>query len=233
MTAADGSAWVDAAARKFFGERLDVAERYADALATSGVERGLLGPREVPRLWERHLLNCAAVVELVPPDVRLVDVGSGAGLPGLVIAIARPDVEVTLVEPLLRRVTWLCEVVASLELTNVVVHRSRAEEAARDGLSFDVATARAVASLGQLATWSLPLVRPGGELLALKGALAAVELADATAVLQAHGATRWSVEVCGEPLLPEPTTVVRVEKSKTPPRPDARRRQSRRRPNRR
>ena len=223
MAAAEDSAWVDAAARKFFGERLAVAEQYAEALATSGVERGLLGPREVPRLWERHLLNCAAVIELVPPDVRLVDVGSGAGLPGVVIAIARPDVEVTLVEPLLRRVTWLGEVMASLELTNVVVHRSRAEEAAREGLSFDVATARAVASLGQLATWSLPLVRPGGELLALKGALAGVELADATSVLRAHGASRWSVEVCGEALLPEPTTVVRVEKSTSPARPEARR----------
>jgi 16S rRNA (guanine527-N7)-methyltransferase len=212
----DGSAWVDAAAEKYFGERLPLAERYADALATSGVQRGLLGPREVPRLWERHILNCAAVVELVDEDVRLVDVGSGAGLPGLVVAIARPDVQVTLVEPLLRRVTWLSEVVTALGLSNVTVHRSRAEEAAREGLQFDIATARAVASLGQLATWSLPLVRPGGQLLALKGALAGVELAEATATLQAHGGASWSVEVCGEPLLPEPTTVVRVEKSTTP-----------------
>jgi 16S rRNA (guanine527-N7)-methyltransferase len=226
---AAGSAWVETAAQKFFGDRLPVAERYAEALASSGVERGLLGPREVPRLWERHLLNCAAVVELVPADVRLVDVGSGAGLPGLVVAIARPDVEVTLVEPLLRRVTWLGEVVSSLELSNVVVHRSRAEEAARDGLSFDVATARAVATLGQLATWSLPLVRPGGELLALKGALAAVELADATSVLRAHGATTWDVVVCGEPLLPEPTTVVRVEKSTSPSRPPGRKQRGKRR----
>jgi 16S rRNA (guanine527-N7)-methyltransferase len=216
MADADSSAWVDAAAQKYFGDRLTLAERYAEALATSGVERGLLGPREVPRLWERHLLNCAAVVELVAPDVRLVDVGSGAGLPGLVIAIARPDVQVTLVEPLLRRVTWLTEVVTDLGLANVVVHRSRAEEAAREGLSFDIATARAVASLGQLATWSLPLVRPGGELLALKGALAGVELAEATSVLETHGAASWSVEVCGESLLPEPTTVVRVWKSTTP-----------------
>jgi 16S rRNA (guanine527-N7)-methyltransferase len=210
------------AAEKFFGDRLELAERYAAALASSGVERGLLGPREVPRLWERHLLNCAAVVELIGPDVRLVDVGSGAGLPGIVVAIARPDLEVTLVEPLLRRVTWLTEVVESLELTNVTVHRSRAEEAARDSLQFDVATARAVASLGQLATWSLPLVRPGGELLALKGALASVELAEATDVLRAYGAVSWDVVVCGEGLLPEPTTVVRVEKSTAPERPPSR-----------
>ncbi len=223
------SAWVAAAAEKFFGDRLGVAERYASALASSGVERGLLGPREVPRLWERHLLNCAAMVDLVAPDVRLVDVGSGAGLPGVVIAIARPDVEVTLVEPLLRRVTWLGEVVSSLGLANVVVHRSRAEEAAREGLSFDVATARAVASLGQLATWSLPLVKPGGELLALKGALATVELADATSVLRSHGATSWDVVVCGEPLLPEPTTVVRVRKSTAVPRSPQTRRRNRRR----
>jgi len=205
-------------AEKFFGDRLGLAERYASALATSGVERGLIGPREVPRLWERHLLNCAAIVELIGPDVRLVDVGSGAGLPGIVVAIARPDLEVTLVEPLLRRVTWLAEVVESLELANVTVHRSRAEEAARDGLQFDVATARAVASLGQLTLWSLPLVRPGGELLALKGASAAVELADSTEVLRAHGAVSWDVVVCGEDLLPEPTTVVRVGKSTSPER---------------
>lgn len=212
----DSPAWVDAAAQKFFGDRLTLADRYADALATSGVERGLLGPREVPRLWERHILNCAAVVDLVREDVRLVDVGSGAGLPGLVIAIARPDVSVTLVEPLLRRVTWLSEVVSTLGLSNVVVHRSRAEEAAREGLQFDIATARAVASLDQLAKWSLPLVRPGGELLALKGALAEVELAEATPTLRAQGGASWSVVVCGEALLPEPTTVVRVEKSSTP-----------------
>jgi 16S rRNA (guanine527-N7)-methyltransferase len=208
---------VDPAASKYFGDRLSLADRYAEALATSGVERGLLGPREVPRLWHRHLLNCAAVVELVRADVRLVDVGSGAGLPGLVIAIARPDVHVTLVEPLLRRVTWLSEVVAALELSNVVVHRSRAEEAAREGLQFDVATARAVASLGQLATWSLPLVRPGGELLALKGALAAVELAESETVLRKQGASAWEVLTCGVALLDEPTTVVRVEKSTKPP----------------
>ena len=207
----------------FAVDRLPLAERYADLLATEGVVRGLIGPREAPRLWERHLLNCAVLAEVVPESASVADVGSGAGLPGVVIAIARPDVEVTLVEPLLRRVTWLGDVMASLELTNVVVHRSRAEEAARDGLSFDVATARAVALLGQLATWSLPLVRPGGELLALKGALAGVELADATSVLRAHGASRWSVEVCGEALLPEPTTVVRVEKSTAPARPEARR----------
>jgi 16S rRNA (guanine527-N7)-methyltransferase len=218
MPDADSSAWVDAAAQKYFGERLTLAERYADALATSGVQRGLLGPREVPRLWERHILNCAAVVDLIAEDARLVDVGSGAGLPGLVIAIARPDVSVTLVEPLLRRVTWLGEVVADLALPNVVVHRSRAEDAARSGVEFDVATARAVASLGQLATWSLPLVRPGGQLLALKGALASVELAEAESTLKSQGGATWSVETCGESLLPEPTTVVRVEKSTTPPR---------------
>jgi 16S rRNA (guanine527-N7)-methyltransferase len=210
------------AAEKYFGDRLELAERYVAALASSGVERGLIGPREVPRLWERHLLNCAAVIELIAADVRLVDVGSGAGLPGVVVAIARPDLEVTLVEPLLRRVTWLAEVVESLGLTNVTVHRSRAEEAAREGLQFDVATARAVASLGQLATWSLPLVRPGGELLALKGASAKAELAEATDVLRTHGGASWDVVVCGQDLLAEPTTVVRVGKSTTPARSPSR-----------
>ena len=120
-----------AARRAFPSERLALAERYAAILATDGVVRGLIGPREAPRLWERHLLNCAAVGELVPQGSTVCDVGSGAGLPGLVLAVARPDVEVELVEPLLRRTTFLNETVAALELENVTVTRGRAERAAR------------------------------------------------------------------------------------------------------
>lgn len=201
----------------YFGTRRHLAERYAAALASSGVERGLIGPREVPRLWGRHVLNCAAVIELIEDGTRLVDVGSGAGLPGLVIAIARPNVSVTLLEPLLRRVTWLEEVVADLGLENVVVLRARAEEPAAGQRLFDIATARAVAPLALLASWSLPLVRPGGQVLALKGASAADELADSAQSLREQGAEFWDLRTCGTGRLAVPTTVVRVVKSSAVP----------------
>ena len=146
---------------------MDLARRFVVHLATSGVERGLIGPREVPRLWNRHVLNCAVLGELVPQGVRVVDVGSGAGLPGIALAIARPDLQVVLVEPLERRTTWLDEVVADLGL-GVRVLRARAEEVAGTERAA-VVTARAVAPLDKLARWTLPLVQPGGELLAIKG----------------------------------------------------------------
>lgn len=198
------------AAAVVFGDRLDLAVRYAHHLATSGVERGLVGPREVPRLWERHILNCAAVAGLLEPGARVADVGSGAGLPGLVLAIVRPDVEVTLVEPLLRRVTWLEEVVDDLGLSNVTVVRTRAEELHRAGPTFEVVTARAVAALDRLAGWCLPLVEPGGRLLALKGAAAADEVEDARPVLARLGAVDVSIVECPVTGLDEATTVVVV-----------------------
>jgi 16S rRNA (guanine527-N7)-methyltransferase len=193
-----------------FGAHADQARRFHRHLAGSAVERGLIGPREVPRLWERHLLNCASITELVPDSARVVDVGSGAGLPGLAVAIARPDVEVTLVEPLQRRVTWLLEVIEDLELPNVAVVRARAEEL-RGSMSADVATARAVAALPILAGWCLPLVTaPGGRLLAVKGQNAGEELAGSLPALQALGAVAWSIRRCGVGVLSEPTTVVEV-----------------------
>src|SRR4051812_1196632 len=167
-----------AAAEALFGPRLPLAVAYADALATSGAERGLIGPREVPRIWDRHLLNCVVLAELISADVELADVGSGAGLPGLPIAIARPDVTVSLVEPLLRRVVWLREVVEELGLSNVEIIRGRANVVAEAGQAFDVVTARAVAPLTGLLELCLPLVRPGGELLAMKGESAAEELSE-------------------------------------------------------
>lgn len=190
-----------------FGDRLELAERFAVHLATSAVERGLLGPREVPRLWTRHLLNCAVVVELAPPSSAVIDVGSGAGLPGLAMAIARPDLRVTLVEPLERRVGWLHEVVEDLQV-DVSVVRGRAEELHGE-VSAPVATARAVAPLPRLAEWGLPLVAPGGVLLALKGQRAAAELDKSVATLRRLGAQRWDIVRCGVSL-PDPTTVVRV-----------------------
>ena len=165
-------------AAQIFGPAMAAAERYARLLAGPAVSRGLIGPREVPRLWERHLLNSAAVAELVPHPCSLVDLGSGAGLPGIVLALLLPDVAVTLLEPMLRRVTFLEECVHALGLQNAQVRRGRAEELAGQ-LSADVVTARAVAPLDRLAPLALGLVRPGGTVLAIKGANARQEVAAA------------------------------------------------------
>ena len=197
-------------ARGVFRDRLPMAERYAALLAGDGVLRGLIGPREAPRLWERHLLNCAVVGELVPEGVDVCDVGSGAGLPGLVLAIARPDLRVTLLEPLLRRTTFLEEVVDQLELSQVRVVRARADEL-HGREDFAVVTSRAVAPMPRLLDWSMPLVRAGGSLLAMKGGSAAAELEQATEALRRHGAGVAEVLVCGAAELDPPTTVVRVE----------------------
>ncbi|MGP4023037.1 16S rRNA (guanine(527)-N(7))-methyltransferase RsmG [Actinomadura sp. 3N407] len=196
-------------AREVFGDALPVAERYAAFLAEAGVERGLIGPREVDRLWERHLINCAVVSAAVPADAQVVDVGSGAGLPGVVLAIVRPDLRVTLLEPLLRRTTFLDECVELLGLPNVEVRRARAEEVAGE-FSVDVATARAVAPLERLVTWALPLLRPGGELLALKGERAAAELDEAGPVLERFGARTAELLQVGHGMVDPPTTLVRV-----------------------
>jgi 16S rRNA (guanine527-N7)-methyltransferase len=198
-----------------FGDALPVAERYAKFLAEAGVVRGLIGPREMDRLWERHLINCAVVGEVVPDEARVVDIGSGAGLPGIVLAIVRPDLAVTLLEPLLRRVTFLNECVELLELENVEVRRGRAEEVAAE-FSMDVATARAVAPLDRLAQWALPLLRPGGELLALKGERAAAELGEAKPVLQGFGVRTAELLHVGRGKVDPPTTLVRVVAERAP-----------------
>jgi 16S rRNA (guanine527-N7)-methyltransferase len=200
----------DTAAETLFGDRLDLARVYAKALASTAAERGLIGPREIPRIWDRHLLNCVALAEVIPTGIEMADIGSGAGLPGLPIAIARPDLSIFLVEPLLRRVLWLREVVQELGLSNVEIIRSRANALAETERTFDVVTARAVAPLATLLELCLPLVRPGGELLAMKGDSAAEELLQADATLKQFGAVEWSVAVCGQSVLSTPTTVVRV-----------------------
>lgn len=192
-----------------FGERESLARRFAGHLMTSGVERGLIGPREVPRLWSRHILNCAVVGALIEPECTVVDVGSGAGLPGIAVAIARPDLSMVLVEPLLRRVTWLREVQQDLGLEGLTVVRGRAEEVA-GAVRGDVVLARAVASLDVLAGWCLPLLHPGGRLLALKGRAADEELVASVPVLRRLGAVGWRLRQCGEELLAEPTTVIEV-----------------------
>ena len=183
---------VPAGARGVFSDALPLAERVAHLLATDGVVRGLIGPREVPRLWERHLVNCALLGLGVPRGVTVADVGSGAGLPGLVLAIGRPDLHLTLVEPLLRRSTFLTEAVEHLALANVEVVRDRAE-ALHGHRSFDVVTSRAVAPLDRLTRWCLPLVMPGGRMLAMKGSSAADEVARSGAVIHRLGGRRASV----------------------------------------
>jgi len=196
-----------------FGVRRSLAERYAEHLVTSGVERGLIGPREAPRVWDRHILNCAVVAEIVPTGARLVDVGSGAGLPGIPLALARPDLEVVLVEPLARRVEWLHEVIADLGLA-VEVERGRAEESAirRRWEGADVVTARAVAPLARLAGWCLPLAREGGMMLALKGASAAAEVERDAAALRGAGGGTARIVRCSAGTVDPPSTVVVVER---------------------
>jgi 16S rRNA (guanine527-N7)-methyltransferase len=173
---------------EIFGDALPQAEKYAELLAGSGVERGLIGPAEGDRIWERHLLNCAAVAHLVPARSSLVDVGSGGGLPGIVLAILLPRARVTLLEPLARRVDFLTETIAELGLANAEVVRSRAEDLAGQ-IAADVVTARAVAPLDKLAGLSLGLLRPGGRVLAIKGSTAEAELAKARPVLARLGVT--------------------------------------------
>jgi 16S rRNA (guanine527-N7)-methyltransferase len=175
-----------------FGDRLPLAKRYAAWLAGAGVERGLVGPRETARLWDRHLLNCAAVAALIPAGATVVDIGSGAGLPGVPLAIARPDLTVVLVESMLRRTSFLSEVIADLDLDSVAVRRARAEElvASSPGsaeLRADVVTARAVAPIDKLARWAMPLSKKDGVVLALKGAGAAEEVEAAWPALRSSG----------------------------------------------
>jgi 16S rRNA (guanine527-N7)-methyltransferase len=230
------------AAERLFGERLPLAAAYADLLATDGVIRGLVGPREAPRVWSRHLLNCAAVAELIPFGALIADVGSGAGLPGIVLAVARPDLTVVLVEPLARRTAFLAEAVTTLGLTGAVtVLRARAEECVGGPLAgapptgpaarvstgaagtvapVDIVTARAVAPLDRLAGWCLPLAALGGRLLALKGATAAEEVAAHREAIGELGGATPVVRLCGVGVIDPPATVVEIvrEREVAPPR---------------
>jgi len=201
-------------ARRLFGDRLPLAVAYADALAGDGVVRGLIGPREAPRLWERHLLNCALLTELIPPEASVLDIGSGAGLPGIVLAVARPDLTVVLVEPLARRTVFLSETVERLGLSRTSVVRARAEECRELSGTADVVTARAVAPLDRLVGWSLPLARVGGRLLAMKGATAHDEIVMHRDVVRRLGGSDPVVRVCGAGLVPQPATVVEIRRNR-------------------
>lgn len=205
-----------AAATEIFRDRLGLAVRYVDLLASAGVQRGLIGPREVPRLWDRHLLNCAVIGELIPPDCFVLDVGSGAGLPGIALALARPDLAITLLEPMARRATFLNEAVRDLGLESVTVRRGRAEEKPPGGVSdrpAAVVTARAVAPLDRLVLWCLPLVEPGGRLLAIKGSAAQSELDGSRDAVQRAGGRNPQIHVCGNGTVDPPTTVIEIVRS--------------------
>lgn len=199
-----------------FGDALPTAAGFVAALAGSGVERGLIGPREVPRLWERHVLNCAVIGEAMPKVAgHVVDVGSGAGLPGVALAIARPDLRVTLVEPMLRRTEWLLETVVALGIPNIDVRRARAEEVAGD-YAADYVTARAVAALDRLLPWCAPLAAVGGQVVAMKGSSATAELDTVSSRLPALGLGPGRILEVGAEILAEPTTVVVLPKIAEP-----------------
>ncbi|MCF8603734.1 16S rRNA (guanine(527)-N(7))-methyltransferase RsmG [Gordonia sp. HY442] len=199
-----------ATAEAVFGGRLDLAIAYADLLADQGVLRGLIGPSEVPRLWTRHILNCGVLSEVINDGATVFDIGSGAGLPGIPLAIAKPDASITLIEPLLRRSNFLEEAISELGLENVTVTRGRAEEKtvlAAVGTA-DVVTSRAVAPLERLAGWSAPLIRVGGRLVALKGRSVADEIERDRAAVKKVGIVDLTVSQCGVDILDEPTTLL-------------------------
>ncbi|MFI1464380.1 16S rRNA (guanine(527)-N(7))-methyltransferase RsmG [Nocardia carnea] len=212
-----------AEAESVFGERLGSACDYWTALATAGVERGLIGPREVPRLWERHILNCAVVGELIGEGASVVDIGSGAGLPGIPLALARPDLRITLVEPLLRRTVFLKEFIdaAGLEITVV---RGRAEQPGviQEAGGADVVTSRAVAPLAKLAEWSVPLLHEHGHMLALKGSSVAEELERDRLAVERVGAGNFAVLECGAGIIDPPTVVLSAERMRRSERPSKR-----------
>ncbi len=204
------------AAAEVFGAQLETAVRYAQILAGAGVERGLIGPREAGRIWERHVLNSAALADVLGSGEQIADIGSGAGLPGIPLALARPDLRVTLIEPLLRRSEFLDEVIENLGV-DVAVIRGRAEEQAvrqRVG-EMDAVVSRAVAPLDKLTKWSMPLLKPGGYMMALKGQRAADEVAEHRRVMEALGAVDVRVVTCGRDYLDPPATVVAARRAES------------------
>lgn len=199
------------AALALFAERLPLAQRYVEHLCTTGISHGLLGPREVPRMWGRHVLNCAVLGQELPAGATVADVGSGAGLPGIALALVREDIEFVLIEPMERRVEWLDAVVRDLGLHNVRVIRARAEDVADEVLA-DVVTARAVSALKKLIPLTVPLLDDEGQLLLLKGRSADAEIEAAQKTISRFRLEQPEIELLGEGLLEEPTTIVRLRR---------------------
>jgi 16S rRNA (guanine527-N7)-methyltransferase len=195
-------------AKAIFGPQIEKARAYAQNLANDSDDLGLLGPRELDKLWSRHILNSAVVVETVNPGDHVADVGSGAGLPGIPMAIALPEAHFVMIEPMERRSTWMLEVIQELGLSNVEVRRARAEEVL--DLKFDVVTARAVAALDKLLMLTVPLLKPGGSLIALKGSKAAEEIEASKKLQKKLGIASFEIQICGEKFLAEPTSVVKT-----------------------
>jgi 16S rRNA (guanine527-N7)-methyltransferase len=197
-----------ASAARIFGLNIDKARAYTAALVADGETLGLLGPREYPRIWTRHVLNSAVVAELVPAGKTIADVGSGAGLPGIPMALAQPEAHFTLIEPMERRSDWLKEQVEKLGLSNVSVLRARAEEV---GEAFDIVTARAVKALPQLLQMCVPMTKHGGEIIALKGEKAQLEIDDSKRLMKKLDIQSFDIVFTGEQFLDEPTRVVRTK----------------------
>jgi 16S rRNA (guanine527-N7)-methyltransferase len=195
-------------AKAIFGLQIEKARAFAQKLANDSDDLGLLGPRELDRLWSRHILNSAVVAETVKAGDLVADVGSGAGLPGIPMAIALPEAQFVLIEPMERRSTWMLEVIQVLGLTNVEVRRARAEEVL--DLTFDIVTARAVAALDKLLRLTVHLLKPGGSLIALKGSKAAEEIEAAKRLQKKLGIASFEIQICGEKFLAEPTSVVKT-----------------------
>lgn len=202
---------VQQAAQQLFGDRLDHAEQFVARLREHGPTRGLIGPKEADRLWERHMLNCAQLSDLIPAQASVADIGTGAGFPGIVLAIRRPDLSIAVIESMARRVQWLRETIDELALRNVSLWHARAEELAGD-LSAQVVTARAVAPLERLLGWAWPLCRPGGQVLAIKGERAESEVTQARAWLRRRDAGQVRIEELGPVGAPWATRVVVVPK---------------------
>jgi 16S rRNA (guanine527-N7)-methyltransferase len=204
------------AAEAIFGSALDRAERYAQILAGAGVERGLLGPREIDRLWDRHILNSAAIAELLRPGEQIADIGSGAGLPGIPLALARPDLRLTLIEPLLRRSEFLREVVEDLGI-EITIARGRAEDRSvqKQVGEMDAVVSRAVAALDKLTKWSVPLLRPDGRMVAIKGERAEEEIREHRRGMASLGAVDVRVMRCGADYLDPPATAVVARREST------------------
>ena len=195
-------------ANAIFGPQIEKARAFAQKLANDSDDLGLLGPRELDKLWSRHILNSAVVTETVKAGDLVADVGSGAGLPGIPMAIALPEAHFVLIEPMERRSNWMLEVIEELGLTNVEVRRARAEEVL--DLTFDIVTARAVAALDKLLRLTVHLLKPGGSLIALKGSKAAEEIEAAKRLQKKLGIASFEIQICGEKFLAEPTSVVKT-----------------------